>query len=503
MLYLVNNNSVKNAGLIIHFIIPVFLLLSTTLKSEGQNNTEDFKLLDAVFKNNSKQVALMLEEGANPNSADYYGTNALMFAVSNESISISIMLLEAGANPNLTDYKDRNTLVYAIESENDTIIRLIAPEMDNINYADRMGRTAMHYAAKYDNLNTMVLLKDLGADIDRENNDKVTPLQVAASWGHFYVVDFLLFYGARVNHTAKDGSSALHLASWYGNEEVSGLLMDWGADIELEDNMGNTPVYYSILTEDIEMVWYLAESGARLNHINNAGYTPLALAVSTSNEDLIDVITFYDFTEPKVQEKGNSALSIAYSKRNRDIIRKIHSFDGIKKKGIYISAFEAGTYLEFNPNEFAYGFQSSIYESRFGIVAGIHFSRRIGLKKVQLIQSENLIYQFREKRNFWTLSLQKDYMIYEHPSFTTSVRWGAGLNYNYGNYNGTGIDPPSGFAVVPKLGVMITTGNLSVFTSVHFLRTGQTMIPSQRFRSGLIYKFPFNTVSLKRFNPVY
>ncbi|MFP4287815.1 MAG: ankyrin repeat domain-containing protein [Bacteroidota bacterium] len=483
-------------------LLLLFTFFNLNAAPSSLDIEKDLRLLSAVFEDKTNQVEVLIQEGANPDIADYYGISALMYSIQNENDSIMNLLIDNGANADTTDYQGMNALMYALLSGNDTLIYPLIEKTTKINHQDTRGNNAMIYAAYSDDVEIAGALYSKGANIHVQNQKGITPLMIASSFGNFYMADFLLFYGVNTDTRARDGSTALHLAAWYGQEEIAGLLLDYGADMEAEDKSGNTPFIYAVLADDVVMAWYLAESGANLTHVNQNGFSPLRLAVASQNKEMVDMITFYDFKEPKATDKSKSALALAYASRDRELINKMKDFPGIDKSGLYISEFRLGSFLDFNRNDLTYGFMAGLYESRYGFSLTTDFRRRITERKVQQAQSEDLVYQFMEIRNFWTLRLQKETEFFPASSFSAGIRYGGGLMYSYGNFAGTGIDPPSQLTVSPFLDAFFRSGNWAVSAAYGFHRTGFTAIPAHRFQIGIAYHIPLISAKDLRFSPV-
>ena len=484
------------------WLLLLFTFFNLNAAPSSLDIEKDLRLLRAVFEDKPRQVEILIGEGADPDITDYYGISALMYSIQNENDTIMNLLVENGANIDTTDYQGMNALMYALLSGNDTLIYPLIEKTTKINQQDIRGNNAMIYAAYSDDIEVAHALYSKGANIHVQNQKGITPLMIASSFGNFYMTDFLLFYGADVDTTARDGSTALHLAAWYGQEEIAGLLLDYGADLEAEDKSGNTPFIYSVLVDDVVMAWYLAESGANLTHVNKNGFSPLRLAVASQNKEMIEMITFYDFKEPKATEKSKSALALAYASRDMELINKINEFPGIDKSGLYISELRLGSFLGFNRNDLTYGFMAGLYESRYGFSLTTDFRRRTSERKVQQAQSSDLVYQFMEIRNFWTVRLQKEIEFFPASSFSAGFRYGGGLLYSYGNFAGTSIQPPAKLSASPFLDAFFRSNNWIVSAAYSFHRTGLTAIPAHRFQVGIAYHIPFIRAKDLKFSPV-
>lgn len=72
-------------------------------------------LFEAVSNNNIKEVARLIEAGANVNATDDYGETALMMAVSSEGAGADMakLLIAAGADVNARDKGGKTALIIA------------------------------------------------------------------------------------------------------------------------------------------------------------------------------------------------------------------------------------------------------------------------------------------------------------------------------------------------------------------------------------------------------
>lgn len=175
-------------------------------------------LVVAAIRGHADTVSLLLERGADPNTAQ-----ALPAAVSWGQVDVVRRLLENGADPNAA-------LVRAARGRHSDIVRLLVDKGADPNRPDKNGFTPLVFACCFETEPLRILL-DAGADINKVVPGKgcsATPLMAAASDGKTEVVIFLLDRGAYVN--AKDGdSTALVCAALTGHEETMRALLRRGA----------------------------------------------------------------------------------------------------------------------------------------------------------------------------------------------------------------------------------------------------------------------------------
>ncbi len=149
-------------------------------------------LMYAVRQNDIETVGILIAEGANVNTKDFYGKTALMQATDEE---IQNLLIERGA--------DRSDILYFpllnACKENDTfkIIQLIEDGANaNVkNYED--GKTALIYAVEQNNTEIAKLLLDHGAKLDEPDYNNETPLSIAEQQKNTEMIELLKFYNEK------------------------------------------------------------------------------------------------------------------------------------------------------------------------------------------------------------------------------------------------------------------------------------------------------------------
>jgi hypothetical protein len=143
-------------------------------------------LYPGIINEDENAVKILLEKGADPNTRDSDGRNALM-VMSMEYVSvgrrywlgprsrpqvdngdatlkfIGEALLQAGCDVNATDNNGRTPLMYAARYRRQTAVQLLLERGAKVNARDKVGMTALDMAKQFDNQEIIKLLQRAGA----------------------------------------------------------------------------------------------------------------------------------------------------------------------------------------------------------------------------------------------------------------------------------------------------------------------------------------------------
>ena len=199
-----------------------------------------------------KIVSFLIQNGANINSQNRYGTTALMYACCSQNrnecnINAARILMNAGANIHTKDNEGKTSLMYAAYSHDSECVDLLIKNKADIDLKDKNKRSALMYACMgsnwglYSDINPDVLklLINAGASINEIDEEGNTALLYAVDvYRHSFdfcsdddeiniygAIKLLIDNGANVNIKNKDGKSALSLS----RGRLTKLLIDSGA----------------------------------------------------------------------------------------------------------------------------------------------------------------------------------------------------------------------------------------------------------------------------------
>lgn len=229
------------------------LLLANGAKSQKENGQYSEDLQFAIIDQNSKLVAKLLTNGADPDShwQQRHGSlNALSIASTLGNTGIVKEFIEAGADVNIAGPNDGSTpLFYA---EGPTVALLLAAGADP-NVKNKYGYTPLFGVR--DPAKAKALL-DAGADIKAINKDGLSPIPGA----NLEVLDVLL--AAKPDLTKLEGQhTGLGLASIENSNDLS-----------------------------VKRIEKLIAAGADPNQVDKSSMTPLLLAVSNHSSDIVKAL---------------------------------------------------------------------------------------------------------------------------------------------------------------------------------------------------------------------
>jgi ankyrin repeat protein len=260
-------------------------------------------LMYAAQVGSVEAMRLLVEQGADVNAQNDYGSTALMWSVSEPSKVR--LLLDHGARVNIAAKSGRTPLISAaFTSPSSEVVRLLMAKGAKVDVMDSRHVTPLYAATFANDMATVRLLLDAGADLNTPDTFVgLTPLMNAAGNRNLALVKLLLAKGAGVNAVSKTeglpkiqtgtvefgGWTPLLMASAFGPPEAVKVLLDAGARIDAQDYRGFTPLMLAVGTDryDRRTVTTLLAHGADLKPTNRAGETALDWAYKFGDADVV------------------------------------------------------------------------------------------------------------------------------------------------------------------------------------------------------------------------
>jgi len=275
-------------------------------------------------------LKLVLERGADMESAGSEGTKPLLWTARSGRPSALQALIGAGANVADELPRGATALHRAFTAAN--IGALLAAGAE-IHATDDNGSTPLHEAAKRGRGDACMVLLAAGADIEARNNLAQTPLHRAVApsgvdSGHPDMVRMLLRCGADAEARDAEGNTPLGRAVSGLDLNVTRVLLAAGATLPFSGPTGGTPIHFigssrlwQLSDDDFALLALLTARGIDINAPDAAGVTALHLAADEGR--LVTVQGLLDLgADPNaVNQAGETPLLWAAEGGSPEIVR--------------------------------------------------------------------------------------------------------------------------------------------------------------------------------------
>ena len=297
--------------------LQVFIYLALASLTFGEAHAQSsMALLNALEKNDQQLVRDLLSQGADPNSADPEGDNALMYAALYADPDCMKQLLEKGADPNASNKLGETPLMWCVEHVEK--VKLLLAKGANINARTKSGNTAFLIATVGNHcFDVLKLLLDHGADALAVNNKNETALNRAAPFADSLTINLLLDKGIPIDSRDASGTTALLSAVLNSNREGVITLLKRGANPDLADDFGD-PLSAAVSMDDTSITFILLRTVKNVDVPDKGGHTPLMWAVYNEhdNPQVIEALIARGANIKAKAKDGSTALSAALKKGN-------------------------------------------------------------------------------------------------------------------------------------------------------------------------------------------
>ena len=245
----------------------------------------------AVMNGNQNLVKLFLEKNALVNTQNANGDSPLYTAVINGFFDITKLLAKKGSNINLQNKEGRTPLFLGLKNNQKQLIKLlIENEADvTIGYKEKStgrlylvrgkdkGRAAWHYVLVKKHLLAIFLKRMNGGRLDVADFGDV----LGSGWGKKPPKGTRDKILKECDFKFKEipGVTVLHIASKENNEpEIIDLLVKSGANVNAQDAEGFTPLHMATIHGNLKIVKKLVDLEADVNIVTTDGKNAVELA---------------------------------------------------------------------------------------------------------------------------------------------------------------------------------------------------------------------------------
>ena len=278
----------QSAPAIIEALRAGDLATVSTLVAEGAT-----ALHWAAHRNDLDVATLLIEAGADVNTANTLGATPLWLAAINGSAPMVERLLESGADPDESLKMGETPLMTAARSGDLRTVELLLEYGADVNAIEReRGQTALMWAVAQEHADVTRLLIESDADVyarsdvwyqlentagntNPSGNFRMahggsTPLLFVARNGDVETARVLVDAGADVQDTEASGASVLVVATHSGHGPLGIYLLEQGADPNAAE-AGYTALHAAVLRGQVELAEALLDHGADLNAVIEHG----------------------------------------------------------------------------------------------------------------------------------------------------------------------------------------------------------------------------------------
>ena len=145
----------------------------------------------------------------------------------------------------------------------------------------------------------------------------------------------------------------------------------------------------------------------------------------------------------------------------------------------------------FNFNDYYYGFSMGVEDLGYQWGARFNFQFRPFYKRVQIQETDFLIRQYREKKYFISIDLDKRFLHINLGGADAQVFMGTQIGYLLGNYRGTRNNAERIFNIVPMGGLCVNVKE-TTFIKVGFcyLKDQLIEVPDVKFILNVVFALP-------------
>ncbi len=271
-------------------------------------------LLVAANAGNKEIAELLIEKGADVNSADDDGSTSLDWAESEENKEVAALLRKHGGKTGAELWAEESYFGAASLGDIEAVKKHLATGTDVNLMDEEYGAIPLHRAAGGGHKEVVALLITKGADVNIKDVDSETPLDWAESEEHKETADILRKHGGKTgeelepseaNTEASLGESPMEVQAEATGFDVSDISIFLAADagnigavkkhlasgenVNSQDPELATPLHYAASGGHKEVADFFIEKGATVNALGVHG-TPLDNAIRQNHTEVAELL---------------------------------------------------------------------------------------------------------------------------------------------------------------------------------------------------------------------
>lgn len=179
------------------YVVKIQELVKMHISKQKDDRTNKF--LFAASRGDLRVVSIMLDQGFDPNSADYDFRTALMVSAVKGNNEVVKKLLECDANPNLVDWNGSSALYEAVRHGHDDTIDILLKAGAQLCIEESLISSMLCQTIYHGNMSRLKKLLKAKINVDAVDYDKRAAVHIAAAEGNLPALKLLVEYGAKVN----------------------------------------------------------------------------------------------------------------------------------------------------------------------------------------------------------------------------------------------------------------------------------------------------------------
>ena len=385
---------------------------------------DDWNLVESVIQGNHANVLLLLKRGADPDAKAEGGMTALMFAAESGDLTMVKLLVLNGASLELAPVEETTPLLVAVLNQHFEVAQF---------------------------------LLEKGANPDHQDQYEGSPLLYAAALNNYQIADLLLFFGASDTITDRDGNTPLMTAVFFGNLETADVLLQNGLVPDAADGDLNTPLMIAAQQGNNEMVNLLLEYGAGLETVNKKNDTPLAHAIWYGQDTTARILVDSGANIHHQIAPNRNLYDLAVQQKQKQIVKMLREKGAGPVPKPDFSAIDLGYGNSYRNNEHLMQVRVSWVDQKFGFYGTTGFDFRPVYRKVQVEESNSVIFQYRESRWTWAHGAGRYFrLLQDHAGMEYGVYGELYGLLSFGKYRGIDDRPPARYSLVPAAGIYMS-----------------------------------------------
>jgi ankyrin repeat protein len=283
-----------NKRLILTALLLMGTLLSAKDATKGKTGTTLWYLCISASKGNMTGVLYALNDHVPVNQRDSNGWTPLLYAIGNGQEEITLVLLQHGADPNTATPDGRTPLFFAVARKQVKAVQALLDRNVNASQKFPDGWTPLLYAAQTPTETDMIeVLLAHHADPNATTPEGWTALDIALknAWDPdnappLKAVQLLLAYRADPRKSGRPGFAPVVWAAGTGrsSKEILAQMIASGADPNAVDNEGE-PILKSVMYDSApDLALLLLRSGANWKRTSANGIPIMSSACSEGVE---------------------------------------------------------------------------------------------------------------------------------------------------------------------------------------------------------------------------